>query len=167
MNHMHDGCAPDRHRDAILAGETGITTPVPNLRVEGAPRPVVTVTGFTLVPEVIERSHQVPVIVLVGAPLQSGVADLRSRLTALAESAGLRWILGILDPDKDPHAAMQFRPRQLPSVFAVAAGTTVAVFEPGLARRDLGDWVEEVLRSTSGRLRGLSPTTPEPPSPPR
>lgn len=158
--HAHDGCTPDRHRDAVVAGlaapATSSEQAAPTgLRREGAVRPVVTVTGFTLAVEVVERSHQVPVIVLIGAPLQSGMTQLRSRLTSLAEEGGLRWILAILDPDRDPGAAMQFRPRQLPGVFAVAGGTTVAVFEPGLPGRDIADWVEEVLRSTGGRLRGL------------
>lgn len=157
--HAHDACTPDRHRDARVAGLVAPAAAETPPKDSPQARPVVTVTGFTLAAEVIERSRQVPVIVLVGSPLQSG--QLRSRLTSLAEGAGLRWILGILDPDKDPHAAMQFRPRQLPSVFAVAGGTTVAVFEPGLPGRDIGDWVEEVLRSTAGRLSGLE-TEPEP-----
>lgn len=158
--HVHDGCTPDRHRDAVVAGleaPTATTTPTTpaELQQQDTVRPVVTVTGFNLAAEVIERSQQVPVIVLIGAPLQSGMKELRSRLTSLAEGAGLRWILGILDPDKDPGAAVQFRPRQVPSAFAVAGGTTVAVFEPGLPGRDIADWVEEVVRSTGGRLRGL------------
>lgn len=153
MSHAHDACTPDRHRDARVAGLVAPAAAEATPKSSQRARPVVTVTGFTLAAEVIERSRQVPVIVLVGSPLQSG--RLRGQLTSLAEGAGLRWILGILDPDKDPHAAMQFRPRQLPSVFAVAGGTTVAVFEPGLPGRDIGDWVEEVLRSTAGRLSGL------------
>ena len=157
--HAHDVCTPDRHRDARVAGLAAPTAAETPPKDSPQAHPVVTVTGFTLAAEVIERSRQVPVIVLVGSPLQSG--RLRGQLTSLAEGAGLRWILGILDPDKDPHAAMQFRPRQLPSVFAVAGGTTVAVFEPGLPGRDIGDWVEEVLRSTAGRLSGLE-TEPEP-----
>ncbi|AJE32877.1 hypothetical protein B842_05130 [Corynebacterium humireducens NBRC 106098 = DSM 45392] len=158
--HVHDGCTPDRHRDAVVAGLVALTaTTTPTTPAEpqqqGTVRPVVSVTGVNLAAEVIERSQQVPVIVLIGAPLQSGMKELRSRLTSLAEGAGLRWILGILDPDKDPGAAVQFRPRQVPSAFAVAGGTTVAVFEPGLPGRDIADWVEEVVRSTGGRLRGL------------
>jgi len=164
--HVHDGCTPDRHRDAVVAGLVALTaTTTPTTPAEpqqqGTVRPVVAVTGFNLAAEVIERSQQVPVIVLIGAPLQSGMKELRSRLTSLAEGAGLRWILGILDPDKDPGAAVQFGPRQVPSVFAVAGGTTVAVFEPGLPGRDIADWVEEVVRSTGGRLSGLDETEEE------
>ncbi|MHA2790169.1 tetratricopeptide repeat protein [Corynebacterium sp. S7] len=158
--HFHDSCTPDLQRDLEV---TGLKAPhshdhsAHDLTPTQHALPIVQVTALNLEDEVIKRSAKVPVFVLIGSPVQHGMSKLSTQLRTLAESAGLRWILGIINPDLDPVAASHFRPRQLPCVYAVADGASIALFEPGQPGRDIADWVTEILNRIGTQLPGLDP----------
>ncbi len=179
--HSHDSCSPDLARDLVVTGmaEPGVhflgdahadagqaqrghdhahaygTHNEPSRTVS----PVIAVTPFSLNAEVIARSEQVPVVVLLGSPVDPGMSALRRSLVTRATSAGLRWILATVDADRFPQVMRAFRPASLPTVTVVAGGTGVASWTPQDAVGDDGvdcvDWVDATISTVSARLSGL------------
>lgn len=170
MTHIHDSCTPDITRDLIVSGLTDVPShrnryshdlsgPEDDLRPESEVSPVFTVTPFSLDSEVVARSAQVPVVVLIGSPVDPGMSALRRTLVTAASGAGLHWILAIVDADRFPQVVAAFRPATQPSVTVVADGTGVASWSPADALGDDGvdctDWVSTVVSTVAGRLTGL------------
>ncbi|OLT51930.1 hypothetical protein BJF89_05635 [Corynebacterium sp. CNJ-954] len=162
-SHDHDSCTPDLDRDLAVTGirapgESPESPARPARAEKAAPsqvvEPVVEVTPLSLESEVIARSSQVPVVVLIGSMVDPGASALRRDLENRA--TGLRWILGVVDADRFPQVAGAFRPATLPSVTVVAGGTGVGTWAPADgADVDCGDWVEQVVATVEGRLDGL------------
>lgn len=169
MVHSHDSCTPDLDRDLVV---TGMREPEePDVPVDAGDRgaqaaaeattvtPVVTVTPLNLRSEVIDRSQQVPVAVLIGSPVHPGMSALTRELTGRATAANLRWILAIADADRFPQLVDTFRPGSLPTLAVVAGGTGVASWTPadgqGADGVDAGEFVEKVAATVQGRLDGL------------
>lgn len=160
--HDHDSCTPDLDRDLAV---TGIRSPEENPAQvisdgKASPsrvvEPVIEVTPLSLEPEVIARSSQVPVVVLIGSAVDPGMTALRRDLKNRAASAALRWIFGVVDADRFPQVVRAFRPTTLPSVTVVAGGTGVGAWTPADgAEVDCGDWAEQVVATVSARLEGL------------
>lgn len=173
VEHPHESCSPDPVRDLVV---TGLVDPVAHDAVArtGSPRtaagrpsrtvsPVIDVTPFTLPTEVIARSEQVPVVVLLGSPVDPGMSALRRSLVGRVSPARLRWILATVDADRFPRVVASFRPRSLPTVTVVAGGTGVASWTPEDALGDRGvdcpDWVEATVSTVATRLSGLPEDT--------
>lgn len=170
MEH-HETCSPDLTRDLAV---TGLVPPdaVAQSGDNGKPRtvepsrnvsPVVDITPFSLESELIARSRQVPVVVLIASPVDPSASLLRRDLVARAGDAGLRWILGTVDADRFPQVVAEFRPQSLPVVTVVADGTGVAAWTPadavGTGGVDCGDWVTTVVDRVAPRLTGLPADT--------
>ncbi|WP_018296829.1 hypothetical protein [Corynebacterium lubricantis] len=156
--HFHDSCTPDLERDLIVSGiKEPHSHAAHDLAAPTRAQPIVQVTAQNIDEEVVQRSAKVPVFVLIGSPVQQGMNALSAQLRSLAESAGLRWILTVINPDLDPVAASHFRPRQLPAVYAVADGASIALFEPSQPGRDIADWITEIVDRNGTQLPGLDP----------
>ncbi|HCT13817.1 hypothetical protein [Corynebacterium nuruki] len=155
MEHHHDPCSPGR-TDAD-ATPPDAAPPVREVS------PVIEVTPFSLESEVIARSAQIPVVLLIGSPVDPGTSALRRDLVARAGDAGLQWILGIVDADRFPAIVGRLRPASLPSVSVIADGTGVAVWTPadasGADGVDCGDWIGQVVAQVTPRLAGLPADT--------
>ena len=121
---------------------------------EGLP-PVVELTPANLEAEVVVRSEQVPVIVLIGAAGAADSVRLRQELSAMAQQAGLEWILAWVDADTHPQLAQAFGVQALPTVTAVAMGSPIGMFVGEKTRDWLDQWIAQVLQATAGRLTGL------------
>ncbi|MGO2516083.1 MAG: hypothetical protein ACTH8X_08155 [Corynebacterium variabile] len=174
MVHSHDSCAPDLARDLAVTGAVDfraasaadIATTAPDAETLTAPQrvsPVVAITPLSLPTEVIARSAQVPVVVILGSPVDPEMSALRRELTGAASSAGLRWILAVADTDRFPRLVAAFRPVSMPTVEVVADGTGIAAWTPedGLGENgvDCADWVSTVVGRVAHRLAGLPPDT--------
>nr|WP_120491362.1 tetratricopeptide repeat protein [Corynebacterium lactis] len=147
LEQMHLKAEAERKRKEEIARATSD-------QGEGLP-PVVEVTAQNLEAEVVVRSEQVPVIVLVGA---AGAADslrLRTELEAMAREAELNWILAWVDADSQPQVARAFGVQALPTVVAVAMGSPIGMFAGEKTRDWLDQWVAQVMEATNGRLKGL------------
>lgn len=125
---------------------------------EGLPA-VVDVTPSNLEAEVVLRSEEVPVIVLIGGAAAPESVRLKSELEEMARGANLNWILGWVDADTEPQVARAFGVQQLPTVTAVAMGSPIGMFVGEKTRDWLNQWVDQVLEVTNGRLKGLPPGT--------
>lgn len=117
--------------------------------------PVVEIVPQTLEAEVVLRSEQVPVIVLIG---MAGAADslrLRAELEGMAREANLNWILAWADAEEHPQLAQAFGVQAVPTVTAVAMGSPIGMFVGEKTRDWLEQWLAQVMEATRGRLKGL------------
>ncbi|MDN6438289.1 MAG: hypothetical protein L0K27_02345 [Corynebacterium nuruki] len=168
MEH-HESCSPDLSRDLAVTGlvppDAAAQPPSDRRAAEPARRvsPVVDITPFSLDAEVIARSRQVPVVVLIGSPVDPGMSTLRRDLVDRAGAAGLRWVLAVVDADHFPQVVDRFRPATLPVVTVVADGTGIASWTPadavGADGVDCGDWAAAVADRAAPRLTGLPEDT--------
>lgn len=164
----HDSCTPDLDRDLVVTGArtAGESPGHDRRRLQTPPpppppaAPVVEVTPLSLDTEVIARSSQVPVVVLLGSSVDPRTSTLRRELENRAHAARLRWILGVVDADRFPQVVQAFRPAALPSVVVVAGGTGVGTWTTADGEIDCGEWVGEVVAAVAGRLEGLPEDAP-------
>lgn len=120
---------------------------------------VVQITGQNLDAEVVKRSEEVPVVVLIGAEGAPDYTRMKSDLTELAEASGLNWILGLVDAHSAMEVAQAFGVQVLPTLVAVAGGGPIGQAEGEQTGESLSQWINAVLDATKGRLRGLPPGT--------
>lgn len=125
---------------------------------EGIP-PVVQITGQNLEAEVVLRSEEVPVVVLIGAEGAPDYTRMKSDLSELAQASGLHWILGLVDAHSAMEVAQAFGVQALPTLVAVAGGGPIGQAEGEQTGESLSQWIQAVLDATKGRLRGLPPGT--------
>lgn len=118
-----------------------------------------TVTEENFENEVLRRSLQVPVIVLVGSERSDVSTDLHKDLQKLAEAGQLQFLVGYVDADATPQIAQALGVRNLPTVLAIGAGRPLANFEGGQPSESLQQWVDAVIEAVGGQLQGLPPGT--------
>lgn len=115
----------------------------------------ITVTMENLENEVLRRSTQVPVIVLIGTSRSPDSEQLKADFTALAANAGLSFIFGYIDADTTPDVAQVFGVEGLPTTIAVAAGRPLADFQGGQPADALQQWISSVIQAVGPQLQGL------------
>ena len=134
------------------------------------PAPFITVTPQNFEADVVRRSLEVPVVVLVGTPRSPESEELRADLQLLAEGAGLQYIVGYVDADATPEVAQAFGVQVLPTVIALGGGQPVTQFEGGQPVDALRTWLDALVTQIGPQLSGLqgaSEETPEVPEDPR
>ncbi len=117
--------------------------------------PVVTLTMANVEEELIKRSAQVPVIVLIGSPRSPESEQLKTDFTKIAQGANLSFIFAYLNADETPDVARMFGIQGLPTVVALAAGQPIANFEGGQPAAALQQWTQAVVDAVKGQLTGL------------
>ena len=119
----------------------------------GAPGGV-EVTEANLEAEVLARSNEVPVVVLLWSPRSDGSVALGDALAALADADGGKWSLATVNVDTTPRIAQMFGVEAVPTVVALAAGQPLASFQGGQPPEQLRKWVDSLLSATAGKLSG-------------
>ncbi|MBI8988312.1 tetratricopeptide repeat protein [Corynebacterium meridianum] len=114
-----------------------------------------TVTRSNIEIEVIERSMQVPVVLLIGSDEVESSRQLRTDLTDLAAAAGHDWLFGYIDAQAAPELAQIFGATALPTVIAIAGGRPLADFQGGQPQSALQEWTAAVVGACAGKLQGL------------
>ncbi len=114
-----------------------------------------TVTQANLEAEVLRRSLQVPVIVMVGTDQAEGNAEMRKDFRELADAGRLSFIVGYVDADATPEVAQALGVRGMPTVLAVAAGQPVTSFEGVQPRLAIEQWVGQIVQAVAPQLQGL------------
>lgn len=117
--------------------------------------PVVDVTAANLEAEVLVRSTQVPVVLLLGSARSEASEQVRSVLAELARAAGLRWIFAYADVEQTPELAQAFGIQALPTVVALGQGQPLASFEGEQPREVVEQWIAKIVAALDGRLQGL------------
>lgn len=115
----------------------------------------VTVTLANFEREVLKRSEQVPVILLIGLPSSHASDQLRRCLGALAKKREHEFIFGYVDTEATPEVAALFELRDLPTVVAMAQRHPIAHFLGTYPDDEVEAWVDGVIKACDGRLTGL------------
>ena len=123
----------------------------------GGPSAGVEITEANLEAEVLARSSQVPVVVLLWSPRSDASVQLADTLAALAAADGGTWSLALVNADAVPRVAAMFGVEAVPTVVALAGGQPLASFEGPQPPEQMRKWVDSLLAATAGKLAGAPP----------
>jgi putative thioredoxin len=112
----------------------------------------VEVTEANFEAEVLVRSSQVPVVVLLWSPRSEASAQLGDALAQLADADGGKWSLATVNVDAVPRVAQMFGVQAVPTVVALAAGQPLSSFQGPQPPEQLRKWVDSLLNATAGKL---------------
>jgi putative thioredoxin len=110
------------------------------------------ITEANLEAEVLVRSSQVPVVVLLWSPRSEASAQLGDVLAQLAAADGGKWSLATVNVDAVPRVAQMFGVQAVPTVVALAAGQPLSSFQGSQPPEQLRKWVDSLLNATAGKL---------------
>jgi putative thioredoxin len=120
----------------------------------GAPPAGVEITEANLEAEVLVRSSQVPVVVLLWSPRSEASVQLGDILGQLATTDGGKWSLTTVNVDTVPRVAQMFGVQAVPTVVALAGGQPISSFQGVQPPDQLRRWVDSLLNATAGKLSG-------------
>ena len=103
------------------------------------------VTDATFLTAVVERSHEVPVVVDFWAAWCGPCHALGPILHKLADEADGTWELATLDVDHNPVVSQGFRIQGIPAVMAFKDGQLVANFVGVLPEPHVRAWLAQFL----------------------
>jgi putative thioredoxin len=112
----------------------------------------VEVTEANFEAEVLVRSSQVPVVVLLWSPRSEASAQLGDDLAQLADADGGKWSLATVNVDAVPRVAQMFGVQAVPTVVALGAGQPLSSFQGPQPPEQLRKWVDSLLNATVGKL---------------
>ena len=127
----------------------------------GAPGGAVEIDETNFEAEVLVRSGQVPVVVLLWSPRSEACVALADVLAGMAAADGGKWSLATINVDAAPRVAAAFGVEAVPTVIALAGGQPLASFEGVQPPEQLRRWVDSLLSATAGKLSGGDDDTPE------
>jgi putative thioredoxin len=126
----------------------------------GAGRPtsaasgVIEVTEANFEAEVLLRSDEVPVVVVLWSPRSDACVELVDTLSGLAAADDGKWSLATVNVDVAPRVAQIFGVEAVPTVVALAAQQPLSSFQGVQAADQLRRWLDSLLSATAGKLRG-------------
>ena len=127
------------------AGEGGAAGP-------SGPSGGVEITEANLEAEVLVRSSQVPVVVLLWSPRSDASIQLGDSLASLAANDGGKWSLATVNVDTVPRVAQMFGVQAIPTVVALGGGQPLSSFQGMQPPEQLRGWIDSLLNATAGKL---------------
>jgi putative thioredoxin len=112
----------------------------------------VEITEANFEAEVLVRSSQLPVVVLLWSPRSEASAQLGDILGQLATADGGKWSFATVNVDVVPRVAQMFGVQAVPTVVAIAAGQPISSFQGSQPPEQLRKWVDSLLNATAGKL---------------
>jgi putative thioredoxin len=119
-----------------------------------APSGGVEITEANLEAEVLVRSSQVPVVVLLWSPRSEASIQLGDALANLESAGGGKWSLATVNVDVVPRVAQMFGVQAVPTVVALGAGQPLSSFQGVQPPEQLRQWIDSLLNATAGKLGG-------------
>lgn len=126
--------------------------------------------------DVVRRSSQHPVVVVLWASWSEVSATVAGQLAAMAQDDGGTWLLARVDAEANPQIAQAFGAQSVPTTVAVLGGQPVPLFQGGPPADQIRGVLDQVLAAAqangiTGRVSATqqpdSPVEPdEPPLPP-
>jgi putative thioredoxin len=110
------------------------------------------ITEANLEAEVLVRSNEVPVVILLWSPRSDPSVQLGQALATLAEQDGGTWSFGTVNVDTTPRIAQMFGIQGVPTVVALAGGQPISSFEGGQSADQLRRWVDSLIKATASKL---------------
>ncbi|WP_207514109.1 tetratricopeptide repeat protein [Mycolicibacterium celeriflavum] len=143
---------------ASMAGAVDLSAlkqrPSTNEGGSSAPAGGVEITETNLEDEVLVRSSQVPVVVLLWSPRSDASVQLGDALAEMATADGGKWSLATVDVDVVPRVAQMFGVQAIPTVVALAAGQPLSSFQGMQPPEQLRRWIDSLLDAVAGKLPG-------------
>lgn len=122
----------------------------------------VEITEANLEAEVLIRSGEVPVVVLLWSPRSDSSVALGQTLAGLANADAGKWALATVNVDTTPRVAQMFGVQAVPTVVALAGGQPISSFQGSQPPDQLRRWIDSLLEATAGKLSGSGdPGQPE------
>jgi putative thioredoxin len=106
--------------------------------------------------EVLLRSNQVPVVVLLWSPRSEVCLQLADILAGLAAADNGKWSLASVNVDVAPRVAQIFGVEVVPTVVALGAGQPLSSFQGMQPPEQLRRWIDSLLSATAGKLSGAA-----------
>jgi putative thioredoxin len=125
----------------------------------------VEVTEANFENEVLLRSAQVPVVVVLWSPRSDACVRLIEAFASLAGADNGKWALATVDVDSSPRVAQLFGVDAVPTVIALAGGQPIASFQGVQPLEQLRRWVDSMLSATAGKLGDPADSDNEPVDP--
>ncbi len=122
----------------------------------GTPQGGVEITEANLEAEVLVRSTEVPVVVLLWSPRSDSSVQLGEALASLAAADAPKWSLATVNVDTVPRVAEMFGIQAVPTVVALAAGQPLSNFQGAQPPEQLRRWIDSLLSATAGKLSGAA-----------
>ena len=119
----------------------------------------ITETNFEA--EVLVRSNELPVVVVLWSPRSDASVELADELGTLAASSGGKWALTTVNVDAVPRVGQIFGVQAVPTVVAIAGGQPISSFQGGQPPEQLSRWVDSLVSATAGKLGGAAGSEPE------
>ncbi len=134
-------------------------------RAAEAPAPaagsyVVQVTEANFQTEILDRSFQVPVLLVVTSTRAATAGPMVDQLEAIANEGNGAIVLGKVDADTDMRVVQALQVQAVPTVFAVIGGRLVPGFEGVLPDDQLREFIGAVLQAAA--QAGLQPAGQQP-----
>ncbi|GCD21466.1 co-chaperone YbbN [Cellulomonas algicola] len=114
--------------------------------------------------DVLQRSTQHPVVVVLWAPWSEVSTGVAADLAALADEDAGRWLLARIDADANPRVAQAFQAQSVPTVVAVLAGQPLPLFQGAYPRDQVRAVIDQVLAAAeaNGITGRVAPAGEEP-----
>ena len=106
------------------------------------------VTEANFEAEVLVRSGQLPVVVVLWSPRSDSSVQLIEILAGLSAQDNGTWALATVNVDTTPRVAQLFGVQAVPTVVALAAGQPLASFQGMQPPEQLRGWVDSLLNAT-------------------
>ena len=123
---------------------------------DGAAAAGVEVNEANFEQEVLLRSNQVPVVVLLWSPRSEVCLQLADILSGLAAADNGKWSLASVNVDVAPRVAQIFGVEVVPTVVALGAGQPLSSFQGMQPPEQLRRWIDSLLSATAGKLGGAA-----------
>lgn len=106
--------------------------------------------------QVILKSDEVPVVVLLWSPRSEICVELVDTLSGLVAADNDKWSLAIANVDAVPRLAQIFGVQAVPTVVALVAGQPISSFQGSQPADKLRRWLDSLLSATVGKLKGAT-----------
>ena len=126
-----------------------------------ARRPVVEITENNFEAEVLVRSNEVPVVVVLWSPRSDASVELINALGDLVSADPGTWSLATVNVDAAPRVAQIFGVEAVPTVVALGAGQPISSFQGVQPPEQLRRWIDSLVAATAGKLSGAADSEPE------
>jgi putative thioredoxin len=117
---------------------------------------VIQVTEANFEDQVINRSDELPVVVLLWSPRSEVCVELLETLSGLAAADNGTWALAAANVDATPGIARIFGVQAVPTVVALAAAQPVSSFQGAQPPDQLRQWIDSLVEATAGKLKGAA-----------